>query len=293
MKPTGLCLLLAMAAVLSLGPSSWAASGPTSTLYITSYGEFGANTGLDMIQGLSLSSANTGYPVDINIAVYGDVRTMGYSGTDQGARFDLAGNPLVGGPYTNNIAGSQLHDGTSDGNYNYSVDYTTGDVLRFDRNWASPVTVFNATGDIPGAGWITMNATDGSFWISQWGGPDQVSHFTSTGTLLSSFNSGVFGSVGLALDPIDGTLWMGDSNFFLHQFNQAGVPLQSLGYTVSGSWYGMEFDTTPVPEPSSVVLLAVGLIGLAMWSPPRSREDLQAGFRITCKGDLSCVGTRL
>jgi hypothetical protein len=120
---------------------------------------------------------------------------------------------------------------------------------------------FNASGTLPGAGWITMNPLDGSFWISQWGGPDQVNHYTNSGTLLSSFNSGVFGSTGLALDPLDGTLWMGDSNLVLHQFSQAGAPLQSIGYGLQGSWYGMEFDTRiVVPEPSAAVLCVIGAL---------------------------------
>src|SRR4029079_12593346 len=123
------------------------AIGPTSTLYVTNYGEFagGTATGLDLIQGASVSSYPANDLLGINIAVYGDVRTDGYSTTDTGSRYDLAANPLVGGPYVNTIALSQLHDGTSDGSYNYSVNYTTGDVFQFDRNWASPVVLFNAT----------------------------------------------------------------------------------------------------------------------------------------------------
>lgn len=239
----------------------WAA-GPLSTLYVTNYGELGGGTttGLDLIQGVSANSYPTSFPLGINIAVYGDVRTMGYSSGDSGERFDLAANPLPGGPYTNNISNSQLHDGTSDGNYNYTVNFTSGDVLRYDRNWANPVLQFNVLGTLPNAGWITMDTSDGSFWISQWGGPDLVKHYTSSGTLLGSFNSGILGSAGLAFDPLDGTLWMGDSNLVLHQFSQAGTPLQSIGYGLQGSWYGMEFDTQLVPEPTTTALAAIGAL---------------------------------
>ncbi|HEV3137635.1 MAG TPA: PEP-CTERM sorting domain-containing protein, partial [Pirellulales bacterium] len=70
---------------------------------------------------------------------------------------------------------------------------------------------------------------------------------------------------------VDGTLWMGDNNFVLHQFSQSGTALQTIGYTLQGSWYGMEFDTTPVPEPSTLVLAAVSFVGLAAWNWRRRR----------------------
>ena len=104
------------------------------------YGEFnsGNSTGLDIIVGNTATSYNTNLLIDIDIAVYNDVRTMGYCRHHQGDRFDLAGNPLSGGPYTNNVANSQLHDGTSDGNYNYSVDFVTGDLLAVRSQLGQP-----------------------------------------------------------------------------------------------------------------------------------------------------------
>jgi len=239
------------------------AAGPTSTLYVMNYGEFGGGTvvGLDLFQGLSFSSYPTGNGVDICIGVAGgDVRTMGYSGGDSGGRFSLAGASMSGGPYSNGVGGSQLHDGTSDGSYNYSVDYTTGDVVRFDRTWGNRTTLFNAWGSLPSAGWITMNAADGSFWISEWGGPDRVEHRSSSGALLSSFNLGFLGSAGLALDPVDGTLWTSNGSNTLYQYSQAGAQLQAVTYSISGSFYGMEFETTPLPGPASTAVL--GLLGL-------------------------------
>lgn len=268
--PAFFCGLAVVLASVAFMPRAAFAVGPVSTLYVMNYGEFGGGLlcGLDLFQGLSETSYPTSNLEDICIGVAGgDVRTMGYSGSDAGSRFNLAGGPISGGPYLNTMPGSQLHDGTSDGLYNYSVDYTTGNVLEFDRNWAGPSTLFNATATLPGAGWITMNAADGSFWISQWGGPDRVEHRSHAGTLLSSFNSGIFGSAGLALDPVDGTLWMSDGVSTLHQFSQAGAPLQSVTYAMSGQMYGMEFDTT-VPEPATLMTLGLGVA--ALWRRRRS-----------------------
>jgi hypothetical protein len=250
------------------------AAGPTSTLYLMNYGEFssGSVVGLDLIQGVSENSYATGNSADVNLAVFGDVRTFGYFINTSGSRFDLGGNPLLGGPYLNTYGG-QLHDGTSDGNYNYTVDYTTGDVIQFDRNWANPVTLFNPLGSGT-TGWITMNAADGSFWLSQYGNSDLVEHRSHTGTLLGSFNSGINYSQGLALDPIDGTLWM-SSGYTIYQFSQSGTPLQNLSFSVQGGgWYGMEFDTTPVPEPSSLAVVGAGLAFLL-----RLRRKPPAGHR--------------
>src|SRR2546421_1857505 len=195
MNPSRLLVPLSIALTALLGWPAAGATGPTSTLYLMNYGEFGGGTvvGLDLIQGNTVNSFPTGNPVDICIAASGDIRTYGYTPGDVGSRFSLAGAPLSGGPYVNGY-GNQMHDGTSDGFYNYSVDYITGDIIQFDRNWASPVILFSVPART--AGWITMNGVDGSFWLSQYGGPDLVEHRTHSGTLVGSFTSGVLGSQG-------------------------------------------------------------------------------------------------
>jgi hypothetical protein len=246
---------IAFAACL-LATGAIAFTGPTSTLYLMNYGEFGSNVGLDMLQGNTFNSVSTGNPIDICIAASGDIRTYGYVPATAGSRFSLTGTPLAGGPYINTY-GQQMHDGTSDGLYNYSVDYITGEVIQFDRNWASPLVLFTINNGT--VGWITMNGVDGSFWFSQYGGPDLVEHRSHTGTLLGSFNSGVFGSQGLALDPVDGTLWMSQGST-LYQFSQTGTQLQNGTPVPNPQWYGMEFDITPVPEPAVGLLILSGVL---------------------------------
>jgi hypothetical protein len=69
---------------------------------------------------------------------------------------------------------------------------------------------------------------------------------------------------------------VGDSNLVLHQFSQAGVPLQSIGYGLQGSWYGMEFNTRIiVPEPSSVDLCVIGVLICFCIAVTRKRVDRQ------------------
>ncbi|HEV3137428.1 MAG TPA: hypothetical protein VGZ26_05980, partial [Pirellulales bacterium] len=94
MSTIRIAALLATMLTASSGGIALASAGPTSTLYVMNYGEFsGGNiTGLDLIQGASEASFPTSYNLDINIAVYGDVRTMGYSTTNKGSQFNLAGN---------------------------------------------------------------------------------------------------------------------------------------------------------------------------------------------------------
>jgi hypothetical protein len=54
---------------------------------------------------------------------------------------------------------------------------------------------------------------------------------------------------------------MGDGTYKLYQFSQLGTPLQSVSYSLSGGgWYGMEFNTALVPEPTTLALAAIGAV---------------------------------
>jgi hypothetical protein len=70
--------------------------------------------------------------------VSGDVRTLSaypFPGADTGAQYDLALTP-TGTTYTNTF-GSELLDGTTDGTYNYAVQWSTSSVVRFDADWTN------------------------------------------------------------------------------------------------------------------------------------------------------------
>ncbi|MBS1717363.1 MAG: PEP-CTERM sorting domain-containing protein [Armatimonadetes bacterium] len=245
--------------------SSLLAVGPTSMLYAVNDLEFGPNTGLDRIQGASYASGNTGNTNDYAIAVWGDVRTCGYYSGATGSRFDLNGNPLPGGPYANTYAADPIYDGTSDGTYNYGVGRYGGGLFRYDRNWLNPTTLW-VDNNMPDHSGITMNVSDGSFWLSQYGGIGLIEHFSGSGTLLGSFVSGIRGIVGLAYDSADGTLWM--NNEFapgtIYQFDQVGNFLQQTSYGTNGvKMYGMEFnEATVTPEPATMGALALGVLGV-------------------------------
>jgi len=250
---------------------SLAGVGPTSVLYLMSPQEYSGSgaytTGLDRIQGSSvLSTTNTFNPYDYAPAVWGDVRTDGTFAGSSGSQFDLAGNMTNYSAYYN--AGGPvgyIYDGTSDGKYNYAVDYLSGNVDQFDRNWNYQGVLFSLSlqSTYP---WITMNAADGSFWLGNYS-TGSIEHYTHGGGFLGSFSTG-FGpgsEAGLAFDPADGTLWMSafSTGRTLYQFSQGGVMLQSDTYALGGNyWYGMEFNAAPVPEPGTLAALSIGFLGI-------------------------------
>src|SRR5947207_123216 len=83
------------------------------------------------------------------------------------------------------------------------------------------------------------------------GGAERVAHRRHTGTPMRSFSAGIMGSAALAVDPVDGTLWMSNGRNTLYQFSQLGTLIEPPAYSMAGQFYGMEFETTPVPEPAS------------------------------------------
>jgi hypothetical protein len=160
-----------------------------------------------------------------------------------------------------------FNDGTTDGlTNNYLVDYVTGGVYATNLDWSGLLLLF-PTGLINGAVLgITYDASNNSLWVSGFDNDDVINH-SMAGLVLSSFSTGFNAITSLALDPADGTLWMGTQNNFgtFSQFSKAGVLLDTVTYAnmAGQNTLGGEFNIEPAaaPEPTTPALISVVVAG--------------------------------
>jgi hypothetical protein len=262
--------------------ASAAHAAPTSTLYITdesltpvSYNEF-SNTLITIQGGTGAMSLTPMQGRDAAIAVTTTIKTLVINTfvtpavVGPGYQYTLNGT-FTGTTYPvpSAVANAAFWDGTSDGTNNYAVDDSqTGNVWKFDGNWANPTLLFNSFGSATG---IAYDAVNNSLWISTWQ-TGVMYDYSMTGTLLSQFapihandtNDGWYYTP-IAFDPADGTLWAFNGNN-LEQYSTTGNLLSTfdLGACDGDNIYGMDFaQTAPVPIPSALLLLGPGLAGLA------------------------------
>ena len=239
-------------------------SGPVSTLYATGpeleemYVLYGTSV---------LDTWVKNHPGESPIAVIDTVRTSNQAyGGQPGAEYTLSGE-FTGTTYPGYW---EHYDGTTDGVYNYSVDYWGG-VYRFDRDWTNPVYLFTTSFGVYSTG-ITYVPINNSLWLSYYGGAE-IENRSLTGELLFSFST-VQSPTFLAMDYRDGTLWTASrSDNPLYQYSRTGSLLSSQIYLdpygneiFGGAFFGAEFPfpdggPVPVPAPTAVIL---GILGLSV-----------------------------
>ncbi|MGA9575853.1 MAG: IPTL-CTERM sorting domain-containing protein [Lysobacterales bacterium] len=256
-----------------------------SPLYITQYnGTSGAIVETDT--GAIIDTFTTTVSSETGIAVNGTVRIIPAFAQTSGSEYDLSGNVINNGIYDNPEYNS-LYDGTTDGQYNYSIDHNGSyRVLRFDLNWQNGATLF--TPALRSSG-ITYDALSNTLWITTSpndGAPNgNIQQFSMTGELISEFSTAAIGGnhYGLAFDSTDGTLWTSDyQGSTLSQFDTSGnllkeIDMSALGFT---DFFGLEFNLggafegtlAPVPVLSNwMLLLLVLIIGFAGLKAGRKR----------------------
>ena len=78
-----------------------------------------------------------------------------------------------------------LRDGRADGNFKNGTSWQNGEVYRFDRNWASPLLMFN-TGRASGG--ISYDTSNHTVWTSCDRCPG-IRNISMAGTLLGTINT--------------------------------------------------------------------------------------------------------
>ncbi|OHE85949.1 MAG: hypothetical protein A3G75_04995 [Verrucomicrobia bacterium RIFCSPLOWO2_12_FULL_64_8] len=248
---------------LSLAASIRAQVGPFDPYVLTA----GDQGNIHIVQGNAVTASfAAGTTAEYPIAVFDTViRTTQSSASGTGREYTLGGVP-TGAVFTLPSGIGSVFDGTTDGNFNYVVSYTLGNVYRLNLDFTNPVQLFaSAFGSSLS---ITYDATDNSIWLASWS-TNTVANYSMGGTVLSTFSATVVGGSlsSLALDPTTGTLWMGSQSTqgTFYEYSKTGVLLQTVAYPslVSQNTLGGEFALAPVPEPGSWALFALGAAMLA------------------------------
>lgn len=234
-----------------------AASAQSGQLYVSS----GNGSGWWHMQGgnnLGNWQSNPPYAPAI---IGNSIRAFGGNSGDTGREYDLNGNDL-GPNYQNNTGTGYFFDGTTDGkNYNYAINWSAGEVWRFDTNWQSGQFLFD-TPDLTAG--ITYDTRTGHIWTNNGRlgrGTDELREYDTSGNLLNTYGYNVGDdTMGLAYDATDDSLYIFNYSGVnqIYQFNTVGQQIGTIN-TPFAYGIGAEFANA-VPAPGAAALL--GLSGL-------------------------------
>ncbi|MBV6458286.1 MAG: hypothetical protein HONBIEJF_01412 [Fimbriimonadaceae bacterium] len=161
-------------------------------------------------------------------------------------------------------AGTTAYDAGFDGTYIYMVHWlgaTDGQVWRYDNNYGNGTFLFQANGQ--GAGGdlgITYDSKTNTLWTGTFF-TGQVTQWSMTGTMLSSFNILGGSASALAYDNLSDTFWLSNGVFgvgTLLNYDRNGNLLGN--YTTGEYLLGGEFYA--VPEPATMIALGLGAAAL-------------------------------
>lgn len=188
-------------------------------------------------------------PVAVSL---GTIRTIGVNPNETGSQYLLSG-VFTGTSFTN--PGHTAYDGTSDGVYNYLVEWDTGKVYRTNADWTFPSLLFDTAVAQTNLG-ITYDFRNNTLWILNYD-TGKAQNFTQGGTALGSFNTGLNAAAALARDSFDGTFWLTTqtNEGTIYQYDAGGHLLRMVSSptAVGNNLLGGEFETQCVAAPAGLV----------------------------------------